>query len=434
MPLLALLTLLVQTPDTPAPEGVFQSRGYGWIVERSATEFQLYHRASSTCWRDPEGSDLSDVFGHAVSLPDGGIGLTEAGAEQATVYSFDRLDALPAPCYAPDATDRAAVIAIADLMQAYYPGFASRGVDFAARRRDVLDALSADAADSQAFDAAEQLLAGLDDPHLELSAEIDGDDRTLTVSEGATLDAVHSRGGERPERAWLGAWREGVEQTVLGGAAHAAGNNRLFWGIRDGVGYLAVMTMGGFDPENDQDTATLDTALDDAMEAFADARAVVVDVSNNRGGYDLISLRIAGRFTDQPRVAYAKQPFGADTMPQTIEVRPWSGIRYRGPVWLLTSDVTVSAGETFTQMMRVLPNVTHAGTGTRGALSDQTPVTLANGWRFAMPMEVYSTPEGEALEGRPIQPNVVIDLYPADDLDHGHARAVAALMDQLARD
>lgn len=434
MSLIALLAVLIQTPDAVAPDGAFQSRGYGWVIERSAEGFQLYHRTPSACWPDPDGGDLEPIFARAVPLTDGLIGLTEVGDEQATVYPFAPLDALPAECETPDTSDRAAVVAIADLMQNYYPGFDARGIDFAARHREVLDTLPADATGARAFAAAERLLEGLDDPHLELDAAIDGEDHVLAVSEGATLDAVHARGGDRPERAWLGAWRQGVEQTILEGRGHVAANNRLFWGLRGGVGYLTILTMGGFDPENDQDTAVLDAALDEAMTAFVGARAVVIDVSNNRGGYDAVSRRIAGRFTDRAQVAYVKRPFGADAPPQTIEMRPSSAPRYLGPVWLLTSDVTVSAGETFTQMMRVLPNVTHAGTGTRGALSDQTPVVLANGWRFAMPMEVYATPQGEALEGRPISPDVVVDLYPADDLDHGHARAVVALMDRLDRD
>ena len=106
--------------------------------------------------------------------------------------------------------------------------------------------------------------------------------------------------------------------------------------------------------------------------------------------------------------------------------------RFTGPVYVVTSDITVSAGETFSQMMTVLPNVTHAGTRTRGAFSDQSPVVLANCWRFAMPMELYVDPQGHPLEGRGLTPQVRIDLYPEGDLDHGHAKAVKALMRQLS--
>ena len=73
----------------------------------------------------------------------------------------------------------------------------------------------------------------------------------------------------------------------------------------------------------------------------------------------------------------------------------------------------------------------HAGTATRGAFSDQYPVTLPNGWRFAMPMDDYLDPQGRRLEGRGLIPTVPLKLYDGADPDT-HARAVGALMRRLA--
>lgn len=431
---LMLAALLQTSGPTAAPEGTYRSRGYGWIIDRSATGFSLFHEAGAQCWPDPDGAEaMAPALAAAQPLSGGGVALSEAGDPDATRYLFDPLPALPAACSDAHTNPRAAVVAIADLMLQRYPGFEARGVDFALRRQAVLADLPANPSPEAAFAAAEALLRGLDDAHLELSAEIGGETRTLAVSEGATLDAVNRRGGERPERAWLNHWREGVEDEILGGRGEATANNRIFWGLRDGVGYLAILTMGGFDPEDDADTTALDAALDRAMAVFSGAETVVVDVSNNRGGYDAVSRRIGARFADRPRVAYLKRAWGSGAPAQAVEVRPWDGARYLGPVWLLTSDITVSAGETFSQMMRVLSNVTAAGAPTRGAFSDQTPVALANGWRFAMPMELYVDPDGKPLEGRGLPVEAPIDLYPAQDLDGGHARAVSALMDRLAR-
>lgn len=429
---LALAALFQQSPmPSVAPDGVFRSRGYGLVIVRSGEDFRLYHEAGRACWPDPEGADLKDSFAAVVPVTDG-IGLTEAHDDQASVYVFDKLSDLPLACERPDTSDRAAVLAIADLMQSYYPGFGTRKVDFDARRVGVISHLSQTPSSGEALAAASDLLSGLDDAHLELSAEIDGQERDLQVSSGRTLDAVNARAEPRAERAWLGAWREGVLQTVLQGQGHSAANNRVFWGLRDGVGYLAIVTMGGFDPEDPAATEPLNVALDQAMTAFNGARAVIVDVSNNRGGYDAVSRLIASRFADRSRVAYTKRGWGSGVAPLVVEVRPSDRPSYRGPVWLLTSDITVSAGETFSQMMTVLPNVTHAGTRTRGAFSDQSPVVLANGWRFAMPMELYVDPQGHPLEGRGLTPQVRIDLYPEGDLDRGHAKAVKALMRRLS--
>lgn len=48
-------------------------------------------------------------------------------------------------------------------------------------------------------------------------------------------------------------------------------------------------------------------------------------------------------------------------------------------------------------------------------------------------MEVYVDPRGAALEGIGVTPDNDLGLYPANDLDLGHARAVSTLMRRLTR-
>lgn len=429
--LLASLALIPDAASGQSVDGVWRSRGYGWIVEAGAP-LQVWHQAGDLCWPEPDPA-LAGALAVTVLRPDGAAVLSDGEDDQSTGYVFDRLPALPDACRTPATGDAASVQAVAELMSAWYPGFEGRGVDFAARRRSSLADLPAHVAPQPAFAALQAMLAGLDDPHLELEAEVAGEDLGLTQSQGLTLDRIHARPGDRPERAWLSAWRDGVERRILAGRGHAAANNRIFWGVNDGVGYLAILTMGGFDPGDGESLVPLDAALDEAMAAFAGARAVVVDVSNNRGGYDLVSRRIAGRFADRPRLALAKRAWNSGEPAQPVEVRPVDRPRYLGPVILLTSDITVSAGESFTLAMRALPNVTHIGTRTRGALSDQFPVTLPNGWRFAMPAEVYTDPEGRNLEGVGVTPVRRLDLYPAGRPDSAHADAVLRLMAELRR-
>jgi hypothetical protein len=127
--------------------------------------------------------------------------------------------------------------------------------------------------------------------------------------------------------------------------------------------------------------------------------------------------------------------FGArDVPPQPFYATPSKRARYLGPVYLLTSDVTVSAGEIFTLLMRALPNVVHVGGTTRGALSDTTEVKLPNNWSLVLPMEVYVDREGQNYEVRGIPPQEKIDLFPPQNLAGAHARAVLALMEKIRRD
>jgi carboxyl-terminal processing protease len=183
-----------------------------------------------------------------------------------------------------------------------------------------------------------------------------------------------------------------------------------------------------------EDRAVLDAALDEALAAFRGARAVIVDVSYNLGGYEGVAQHAAARFADARRLACTKVPHGAQNVePQSFYVEPSKRARYLGPVYLLTSDITVSAGESFALYMRALPNVVHIGGTTRGALSDQIEKPLPNGWSLVLSTEIYRDPDGQWYEVRGIPPQLQREVFPPDDLTSGHARAVLALMDEIIR-
>lgn len=108
---------------------------------------------------------------------------------------------------------------------------------------------------------------------------------------------------------------------------------------------------------------------------------LILDVRYNLGGYDELGLRVASHLTARPYTAYAKQTWTgtAFTRPQPITVRP-AKRRFTGPVAVLTSDLTVSAGETFTQaLLDRTPRPTRIGTATQGVFSDTMDRPLPGG-------------------------------------------------------
>ena len=58
---------------------------------------------------------------------------------------------------------------------------------------------------------------------------------------------------------------------------------------------------------------------------------------------------------------------------------------------------------------------------------------LPNGWTLLLSAEVYRDPQGQNYEVRGLPPRVKREIFPADDLTGGHARAVLALMDEIRR-
>ncbi|WP_454715148.1 S41 family peptidase [Caulobacter segnis] len=412
--------------------GAWKSRGYGWIVQFGPDGAQLFQTAGEACYPDPRREpDPDGVLNQWRPEGQGAISLT--GDPDGTRYMFDRLPNVPNACISAAGWTPDRIVAFAaDTFAELYP---RPGIDWKARKAAGLAKVSPTATEFQLWTALSDLLAGLDDPHVELHGMVDGARRDLEPGDAPTLMRVRAADAAGDEKAWLQAYRDGILTQVLQGKGRQAGNNRVFWGRVDDIGYLNLVTMGAFARNAaPDDPRPLDAILDEAVAAFAGAKAVIVDVSNNRGGYDTISARVAGRFADQSHLAYSKVGVGAKAPLQPVRVEPASGARFTGPVYLVTSDVTVSAGETFTLMMKALPNVKQVGGTTRGAFSDQMPKPLPNGWALGLPVEVYKGPKGEDLEGRGLAPDTPMAVFPEPDLNGGHAKAIQALMQKIRED
>ncbi|ESQ86176.1 hypothetical protein AEAC466_02995 [Asticcacaulis sp. AC466] len=401
--------------------GIWRSEGYGYILAITPSRLSLYHEAGGLCLRD----------GRPEEDPDEQFGLWYDMAS--------RTDALPPACahQTPLTPEMRFQFATATLT-AWYPSFERRNVDWPALIAGVRKVYPHFDTDAQVWDGLSRIFAALDDPHSKLNGTVDGKPMELDPGEARTLKAVGAltldgKTGPAAVKVWLNAWRTGILTDLLKGKGHQAGNSRLFWGRVGDIGYLNVLTMGGFDEKAAPwDTEALNATLDEAMQAFAGAKAVVVDVSNNRGGYDAIARVIAQRFASEKTLSYTKQPAGSpQTAPQPFYLSPSDRPRYLGPVYLVTSDITVSSGETFTAYMKALPQVVQVGTATRGALSDRIEKPLGDGWRFTLSAEIYKTADGYWAEGTGFAPDIAVDVYGPDFARH--AQSLQALFDRIDR-
>ena len=188
--------------------------------------------------------------------------------------------------------------------------------------------------------------------------------------------------------------------------------------------------MDEFANDDGDNAAALGEVLDDALALFKRTRAVIVDVSINDGGQDRLARQIAARFTEKRTLAYSK--YAGDDLgarPQAIHVVPSDQPRYTGPVYLLTSNVTVSAAEIFTVAMRALPNVTHVGQTTRGSLSDVLMKRLPNGWTVTLSNEVYLDVTGKAWEGLGIPPHTPIQVFAQSESMAAPLQAIRFVVD-----
>ncbi|RKH56215.1 S41 family peptidase [Corallococcus llansteffanensis] len=438
----------VMKDGAPRPEalGVWRSRGYGWLLTVTPQGLHLHHETAAGCYADPSSStELLELFGVQEPGPsaDSADFLSAPGE---TRYRFDRVAALPAGCNAPHPWSAPALF---DVFQAtlteHYAFFPERAPDWLSRLEAQRSHVKPDTDGRALFTLFAEALQTLGDSHVELLAD-DASSDSLHYEERATgtfalLERV-AHETDRPmqvvQKEWLRAYWVGIVQTVLRGQVHVGANQRVLWGFAaPRVGYLNVLTMGGFVATSDegalplaQELAALEPVLDEAMTAFAAADVVIVDVSNNRGGHDGVARAIAERFTDLRRHAYSKWARGAkDVPPQEFFLTPTSRPAFHGPVQLVTSGVTVSAGEVFTLAMRALPQVVHMGTATRGCFSDVLVKPLPNGWTVHLSNEHYTDAKGQDHEAHGVPPERPLELFPEADLRQGHARAIRALAD-----
>jgi carboxyl-terminal processing protease len=421
----------------PELEGIWRSRGYGYVVRLEGEDAKLFHVAGEYCYLDPRNEpDPEGMFEYFRQLGPSTVAFSSEPGDSR--YVFDRVPSLPTACSdrTPWTPSRIAGLVAAIFTDLYPPrSFEDFGVDWKARVAALQRQRSRISDDNALFDALETLLGGIEDAHVELHGTVAGRSRELVPGDGKTLKSVEARlNGSSPVRQWRQSYRQGITETILQGKGHEAGNRRVLWGRVGDIGYINMLAMGGFGSNNNGGRAAADAIFDEAFATFDGVRAIIVDVSANTGGSDAFALHVASRFADRRRLAFTKIGVGAQGIdPQSLYVEPSSRSRYLGPVYVLMSDVTVSAGEIFALAMRAMPNVVLVGGPTRGAFSDAIDKPLPNGWKLNLSAEDYRDPEGRSYETKGLPPQIARDVFPLNDLSGGHARLVLNLMKEIAQ-
>ncbi len=420
----------------PAVRGVWRSRGYGRLLqidESGITRFEI----GDSCYTPPRGdgaqSEMDSVSYRFFRMLPGNDSAIFQLLRGDTNVVFDRLEALPDGCTDSPAEDSIAVAdAFLNTFERHYAFFDRRPPGHAERAQRLEAAMRPDMSEAELWDALALYMDVLSDSHTKLIGEVDGERRRVQDGQGETLPRMRS--AEGGETAWLIGL---IEQTVagLGDTAHHTGRDRIVWGLAaDGVGYVQVFQMGGFTDREDfgsdawaeAEMAEFNRIMDEAFTAFAEAgvEAVIVDLSNNRGGWDRVAKALPGRFTDNAYTGFTTQARGSGLAPFPHRIEPADGPRFTGPVYVLTSDVTVSGGELATLALRQNPRVTQVGQVTRGAFSTPLAKRLPNGWLVELSNEVFAAPDGTVYEEQGLAPDIEMEVYPADDPVGGHWRAV----------
>jgi carboxyl-terminal processing protease len=429
-------------------DGFWMSDGYGIVAEVKNGKARAYQFAGDICVPDGSQWERLPKFLDGIKIalqPDGQTALIKAPYAQHRIR-VHRIPALPAACHFPlENTPLGNFEAFAAFFSRNYAFFDLYGVNWKTMVAAARARIRADMSDTELFQVMVNLMAPLKDGHLELNGREGRKKLTFEPNRGRThlsMAAKAKRTGQNREDVvddfHRSFWKGNVQNRILQGAGTLAGNKRIQFGIVDGdIGYLALVTVAGYSgkrPDPKRDLRVVNKVMDEAIQKFqeAGARAVIIDLSVNYGGFDFISRAIAERFAAKPTHAYTKYAGDAKNPIRTnVILTPNRGRRFEGPVFVMTSNVTISGGEILTLALRALPNVTHVGEPTRGALSDVLDRTLPNGWELSLSNEVYLDSEGIAWEGRGIEPHIAFPVLPDNDPIGGHWRAIKALLKRI---
>jgi carboxyl-terminal processing protease len=439
--------LPIQTDEVfhPNMRGIWKARGYGYVFEVSENQLHWYSHTTHQSWEHTPDEPLDMMF--AVQQPSGRRYIKPYPTESA--YILEPLDALPARFTEPPAAGPSATLdRIDETMSELYPFFEARQFDWLQRMAAARSAINDDTTESELFAVVERLFEGLDDGHTSVSAEIDGESRTTSdamSSIRAALEADFASKQETIERAdYFGGWSDrlfaGIKDRLLHGEGKTAFGENIMWGkVTPQGGYLLVRGMANFGDDDQlvDGLKRLHQQLRRIFASFAECEAVIIDVSFNMGGYHSYAMAFASHIADRERYALCKYPQGHPDLLQKFHVVPYCDKRgtvqtFTKPVYVVTTDATVSAGEEFVLAARAFPHVKIVGVPTQGMLSDILEKPLPNGWTLGMSNEIFLDHLGQCHEVTGIPVDIEKQIFNIEEISQiGHADAILELAQEI---
>ncbi|MDO8691796.1 MAG: S41 family peptidase [Dehalococcoidia bacterium] len=174
--------------------------------------------------------------------------------------------------------------------------------------------------------------------------------------------------------------------------------------LPDDVGYLRLAVF------SDTSTDELKAALNNLLAAKV--RSVILDLRSNPGGLLDQAIDITSQFLKEGVVAYQVDKDGKRT---TYGVKP-GGIATDVPLVVLVNKGSASASEILAGALQDRSRATVIGEQTFGKGSVNRFFTLSDGSALYVSFARWLTPNGRLIEGKGLQPDIVVAITDADRL------------------
>ena len=425
----ALLLAACGSDDKPKPAklaGIYEQAGYGNIIVFSHNTYETYYALDKFCWHGEQGA-LADLNISAPNFSDKGnrLSFTMPGA-QAFPVQLKRINSLPEKCRNPVTPTQSPIQnfelfwhTINDL----YAFLPERQIDWQQRYQQYVPLISEQLTDEALFSIFAEMLTGFNDSHTTLSADLNGISTEYSAAPANTISEYAADTETSTEEVVSELLASSLElmQLYAGKELTQADEEHPLWWAKskDNVGYIMLSALGGFN-QNDtgvgDDFNQAEAAFKRMMADLADTDAIIIDNRFNGGGYDDIGSALVRYFLNKPQAVLQKQTKNrlATTDLVSLNLTP-AAMTYSKPVLLINSKLSVSAAETFSIMMKSLPQVTLLGEASNGALSDMLQVTLPNGWLLTLSNERYLDMQGKSYEVTGIPADIETAVFSEQD-------------------
>ena len=425
-------------------QGVWHKKAYGEITEIANNRVKQYEFNQHACTLISDKS-YQDVMQDKVStlrlIKAEQLEVQERDSVSAYILSKDK--ALPETCKTPFKTGRTSTPTETfeyfwHTFNDYYAFFELRGVNWQAQYDIYAPRVTDNMNNDALFEVLSEMITPLQDAHV----YIEGDDGTFSTMK--PVPALKSATGTARALLRFGAHVEvdDVVANLLNNVRETSmrymtsqstqhfpqegSTKTATWGItHDNIGILVLNNMAEYheNPKASEveQLKAAETFIDKVLVEFKDTEGLILDIRYNQGGDDAISIAIANRFANENKLAVNKQAVNRSGRGVSTSFKLTKRDNaYTKPVYLLTSQATVSAAEVFTMAMKQLSHVTHVGEETSGALSDVLSFHLPNGWEIGLSNEIYRNAQGNSFEKHGLKPDVEVNAFTnlEDEIQH----------------
>jgi hypothetical protein len=430
-------------------EGIWQSDGYGYVIEAKGNELNLYNVTKngaipyiSVTNIDKTPGDGAVEFATPTNDSPLNFKIKSTDSEDIKILDVDsttsditlkRIDEKPAVFDQPiPNTPQANFDVFWDSFAENYAMFPLKDVDWSAVKEEARvgsahasrSQITSETTPEELFEIMKSAIAPLKDSHTKIFAEDIGKQFI-----GARSGSNYKKFMQNTEQI------EGITDKYLSKPLQSWANGQVSYGMLEpDTGYLRIESFVGYSDSGKiaDDLAELNTALDKIFSQPNQPENLVIDIRENLGGSDALGIEIASRFTDKPYLAYTKvarnDPNDSSqfTDPQQIMVQPSERPGFDGKVAVLTSRYTTSAAEAFTKTLDAREEgILRIGENTQGVFSNVLTSTLPNGWTIGLGNELYFDGEGRPFEeSKGIAPDIKVPVFTDEDLANGRDSAI----------